>query len=224
MAPAPASKSGVAETITVFYGAATRDDAQAVSLRRSASLRLSDGPYPFAEPPDLIRLATTAARLDCLREHLRSLCGLWTKPPLAFLDTYFAWIGATLAAAPAQVALTTAGQGLFAPEDWSFAAPRPLPSALLPAGDSTIRVDFVFWTGTSFVAVELPGDRRAQRRGELAKLKTIGMTVIELTPADLADAAALGAKLPEDFAAFWRDVKLPQSPFGARGLTIVTAR
>lgn len=214
----------MADAITIFYGAATRDDAQAVSVRRDAPLRLCDGPYSFAEPPDLIHLSTTPARLDCLREHLRSLCGLWAKPPLAFLDTYFAWIGATLAAAPARMALTAAGQGLFAPEDWSFAAPRPLPSALLPTGDVTIRVDFAFWTGAGLVAVELPGERRAQRRGELARLSDSGVAVLDLTPADLADAAALGAKLPLEFAAFWRDVKLPQSPFGAYGLTIATAR
>lgn len=214
----------MADAITIFYGAATRDDAQAVSVRRDVPLRLSDGPYAFAEPPDLIRLATTAARLDCLREHLRSLCGLWAKPPLAFLDVYFAWIGATLAAAPTRAALTDAGQGLFTPEDWSFAALRPLPSALVPTGDATVRVDFVFWTGADFVAVELPGERRAQRRSELARLSDSGVAVLDLTPADLADAAALGAKLPPEFAAFWRGVKLPQSPFGARGLTIVTAR
>ena len=214
----------MADAITIFYGAATRDDAQAVSVRRDAPLRLSDGPYPFAEPPDLIRLATTAARLDCLREHLRSLCGLWAKPPLAFLDAYFAWIGATLAAAPAQRALTEAGQGLFAAEDWSFAALRPLPSALLPTSDAPIRTDFAFWTGAGFVAVELSGERRAQRRSELARLAAAGVSIIDLVPADLADAAALGAKLPPEFAAFWRDIPLPRSPFGARGLTIVTAR
>lgn len=214
----------MAQTITIFYGAAARDDAQAVSLRRGVPLRLSDGPYPFAEPPDLIRLATTAARLDFLCEHLRSLCGLWAKSPLQFLDAYFAWIGATLAAAPVQRALVEAGHGLFAPEDWSFAALRPLPSALLPAGDATVRVDFAFWTGASFIAVELPGERRARRRGELALLTETGVTVLELASGDLADAAALDAKLPADFAAFWRGVPLPRSPFGVRDLTIVPAR
>ena len=214
----------MAEAITVFYGAATRDDAQAVSVRRGALLRLSDGHYSFAEPPDLIRLATTAARLDFLREHLRSLCGLWAKSPLAFLDAYFAWIGATLAAAPVQAVLTEMGHGLFVSEDWSFAAPRPLPSALLPAGDATIRADFAFWTGTGFVAIELPGERRARRRSELMQLAAAGATVIELTPADLADTAVLGVKLPAEFAEFWRGAPLPRSPFGAHNLTIVAAR
>ncbi|MGB8182676.1 MAG: hypothetical protein WCF13_09930 [Stellaceae bacterium] len=210
----------MAEAITIFYGAATREDAQTIALRRGAPLRLSDGPYPFAELPDLIRLATTAARLDSLREHLRSLCGLWAKPPLQFLDAYFAWVGATLAAAPAQRALTEAGHGLFAPEDWSFAALRPLLSALLPAGGDTIRADFAFWTGIGFVAIALPGERGAKRRDELARLAVGGVTVVELAPADLTDAPALGAKLPPDFGDFWRGVGLPRSPFGARDLAI----
>lgn len=214
----------MAEAITVFYGAATRDDAQAVSLHRGAPLRLSDGPYLFAEPPDLIRLATTPARLDFLREHLRSLCGLWAKPPLQFLDAYFTWIGATLAAPTVERALTEAGHGLFAPEDWSFAALRPLPSALLPAGDATIRADFAFWTGAGFVAVELPGERRAPRRSELAQLAAAGATIIELMPANLADATVLGARLPALLHGFWRGVTLPQSPFGARDLAIEPAR
>lgn len=214
----------MAEAITVFYGAATRDDAQTVSLRCGAPLRLSDGPYPFAEPPDLIRVATTTARLDFLREHLRLLCGLWARSPLAFLDTYFAWIGTTLAPPPVARALAEVAHGLFAPEDWSFAALRPLPAALLPAGGATIRADFAFWTGACFVAIELPGERRAKRRDELACLAATDATVIELMSTDIASAAALGAKLPADFAEFWRGIPLPLSPFGARGLTIVTAR
>ena len=214
----------MAEAITIFYGAATRDGAQAIELRGGRPLRLSDGFYPFAEPPDLIRLDTTLARLDFLREHLQSLCDLWAKPPRQFLDAYFAWISAALASEPARSDLTAVGGGLFAPADWSFAALRPLPSALLSAGEGAVRTDFTFWTGAGFVAIELPGGRRATRRDELARLAAAGVTVIELAPADLADAAALDAKLPAPFRDFWRGVKLPQSPFGARDLAIEPVR
>jgi hypothetical protein len=200
----------VAGTITISYGAGTRANALPIALRAGAKLRLCDAAYPFAEPPDLIRLETTATRLAFLREHLQSLCDLWVKPPRQFLDAYFAWLAATLAAEPARSALTEAGHGLFAPEDWSFAALRPLPSAFLPAGDEWVRAEFAFWTGDGFVAVELPGERRAKRRDELA-------------PADLVDATALGVKLPAAFHDFWRNIALPRSPFGMRDLVIAPA-
>ena len=213
----------MAETITIFYGAATRDDAQTIELRPGAPLRLSDGFYSFAESPDLIRLDTTAARLDFLREHLQSLCDLWARPRRQFLDAYFAWISWTLAIEPAGRELTAAGSGLFVPVDWTFAALRPLPSAQLPAGEGAVRADFAFWTGTGLVAIELPGGRRAKRRDELAQFAASGMTVIEFASADLTDAAALGAKLPAPFQNFWRGLKLPRSPFGARDLAIEDA-
>ena len=213
----------MAEAITIFYGAATRDSAHAIALPPGVPLRLSDGPYRFAEPPDLIRLDTIAARLNFLREHLFSLCDLWAKPPRQFLDAYFAWVAAALADERAQGELTATAGGLFAPTDWSFAALRPLPSALLPAGGDTVRADFAFWTGTSLVAIELPVERRAKRRDELARVRASGATMIELGLADLADTAALAMKLPPAFAGFWRGIKLPRSPFGARSLTFSPA-
>ncbi|MDE2228050.1 MAG: hypothetical protein KGL11_03295 [Alphaproteobacteria bacterium] len=214
----------MAEFFRISYGAASGEGAPAIELRRGTPLRLSDGFYPFAEPPDLIRLDTTASRLDFLREHLQSLCDLWARPPRQFLDAYFASLSVALAGETARRELTAAGGGLFAPADWSFAALRPLPSAQLPAGDGAVRADFAFWTGASFIAIELPGGRRAKRRDELARLTIAGVNMIELAAADLADAAALAAKLPEPFHDFWRGVKLPQSPFGTRNLAIEPAR
>ena len=213
----------MAGTITISYGAGTRANALPIALRAGAKLRLCDAAYPFAEPPDLIRIETTATRLAFLREHLQSLCDLWAKPPRQFVDAYFAWLAATLASDLARRALTEAGHGLFAPDDWSFAALRPLPSAFLPAADEWVRAEFAFWTGDGFVAVELPGERRAKRRDELVRLAQAGVTVIELAPADLVDATALGVKLPAAFHDFWRNIALPRSPFGARDLVIAPA-
>ena len=214
----------MADTITVSYGATTSAYAVPITLRAGVPLRLSDGPYAFAEPPDLIRLDTTAARLAFLREHLQSLCDLWAKPPRQFLDTYFAWIATTLATEPVRSALAAVGHGLFAPEDWSFAALRPLPSAFLPANGDAIRADFSFWTGEVLVAVELPGERRTKRRSELARLAQAGVTVIEPTPADLVDAPALSSRLSPAFHEFWRGLNLPRSPFGARDLAVASQR
>jgi len=206
--------------LTIGYGAANPDSAPRIAIEPDAArpLRLWDGPYPFAEPPDLTRLITLTERLDFLKQHLQSLCGVWAKPPRAFLDAYFAWIAAILAANRAAIE-RLAGGGLFAAEDWSFAAFRPLPSAHLPAGGSLIRADIAFWTGEAFVALELlvGGTPRAARRRELEALRQAGVVVVELSPND-------SVPLPDSFAGFWHGVALPRSPFGPRDLAIEPAR
>ena len=69
--------------LTIGYGAANPDSAPRIAIEPDAArpLRLWDGPYPFAEPPDLTRLITLTERLDFLKQHLQSLCGVWAKPP-----------------------------------------------------------------------------------------------------------------------------------------------
>jgi len=193
-------------------------------VTRGAKLRLGDGGYSFAEPPDLLRLATTAQRLDFLKEHLQARCELWAKAQRQFLETYFAWIAATLAREPARGELTALGRGLFAPLDWAFAALRPLPNAFLPVGQTPLPMDFAFWTGAGFAGIELvTGTVRAQRRAELDALRQAGIALAELAPGDLAGADALDAKLPGDLKAFWRGLALPPSPFGPRDLAIEPA-
>src|ERR1700689_926589 len=176
------------------------------------------GPYPFAEPPDLTRLKGTAERLAFLKDNLKSLCGLWARPPLDFLDAYFRWIESTLEGSKTE--LEARGGGLFQPLDWSFAAFRSLPLAHLPvAADKSVRTDFAFWTGDRLAAIELVGEStpRRQRREELDALRQAGVAVIEIPVAALAggDPAAL---LPASFTRFWEGVELPKSPFGPAAL------
>ena len=190
----------------------------AIGRAQRMPLRLWHGPYPFAEPPDLTRLKGTAERLAFLKEHLKSLCGLWAKPPLDFLDAYFRWIESTLEGSKTE--LEARGGGLFQPRDWSFAAFRPLPLAHLPvAADKSVRTDFAFWTGDRLAAIELVGEStpRRQRREELDALRQAGVAVIEIPVAALAngDPAAL---LPASFTRFWEGVELPKSPFGPAAL------
>ncbi len=190
----------------------------AVALRRGVPLRLADGPYPFPEPPDLVRIASTADRLDLLREHLQSLCGVWDRPAQAFLDAYFRFIGAAIASDAAALAARAAQSGgLFEPADWSFCALRPLPQAhLAPDADAPVRCDFAFWTGDGLIAIELAaaGSPRRQRRAELARLAAGGVTVVEVDAAELRQEARLVHILPAPFQRFWAGVRLPASPFG----------
>ena len=207
------------DTRVVPYGRAKLAPGEigepAVLLRRGVPLRLSDGPYPFPEPPDLIRIAGTGDRLDLLREHLQSLCGLWDRPARLFLDAYFRFIAAAPAADAA--ALAARGGGLFQPADWSFAALRPLPQAQL-TGDAAppVRCDFAFWTGDGLIAIELAAaaSQRKQRRDELARLAAAGIVIVELAAAELPQEGRLAQFLPAPFQRFWAGVALPASPFG----------
>jgi hypothetical protein len=201
----------------------------AIMLRPGVPLRLSDGPYPFPEPPDLIRIAGTAERLELLREHLQSLCGLWDRPARLFLDAYFRFIDEAIAtAATALAALAARGGGLFAPADWSFTALRPLPQAQLLADSAApVRADFAFWTGDAFVVIELQASAnpRRQRQEELARLAAAGIAIIAVPATALQQQGErlLVQLLPPPFHEFWRGVTLPTGPFGPELGEIVRA-
>lgn len=205
----------------------------AIDRRRHEALRLAHNPYPFSEPPDLTRLVTREERLDFLRDHLKSLCGLWNRLPLVFLDAYFRRILGCLEENRATLeTMAIALGGLFDYRDWCFAALRPLPQAQLyaPEGAETsgfepaalLRVDFAFWTGDKLLAVELVGSSSPtrQRRAELARLRRHGVEVAELAGAALQarGEAALAAHLPAPFSNFWAGVRLPSSPFAPTAL------
>src|SRR5258708_29724911 len=105
-------------------------------------LRLSTMAWDFRERPDLSALISVADRLDFLRDHLKSLCGIWDKLPRLFLDGYFRGIAECIATnRPALDALAAGHGGLFRPEDWTFSALSPLPQARLSAAPETT-IDF----------------------------------------------------------------------------------
>jgi hypothetical protein len=223
--PAPSDGKLVIPYGVPTLAGAVGDGVPSVSIGRAqrTPLRLWHGPYPFAEPPDLNRLKGTAERLAFIKEHLKSLCGLWARPPLDFLEAYFRWIDAALEAGRAE--LEAKGGGLFQPRDWSFAAFRPLPLAHLPvAAGRSVRADFAFWTGDRLAAIELIGEStpRRQRREELGALRQAGIELVEIPHAALA-GGELGALLPQSFARFWDGVELPKSPFGPAALAEIQA-
>ncbi|HXP77735.1 MAG TPA: hypothetical protein VN823_26610 [Stellaceae bacterium] len=188
-----------------------------VTIEPDRPLRLSTMAWDFPERPDLIALTSVSDRLDFLRDHLKSLCGIWDKLPRLFLDAYFRDIGACIARDRSAIEGVAAGHGgLFRPEDWSFAALCPLPRARLPAAPET-PVDFAFWTGETFHAVEIAGgmSQSRARRDRLARLKETGNPAIEIPGAELEHGRAgdLRMRLPAPFSDFWKTVALPSSPF-----------
>jgi hypothetical protein len=204
----------------ILYGSARPEPGGPEALfAEGEPLRLSNGPFPFAEPPDLIGNATLVARLALLREHLATQCGPWDRTARMFLDAYFAHIAAAIAGHADEIAVLAAKSGgIFAPADWSFSALRPLPQAHLGA----VRVDFAFWTGARIVAIELLGSAspRRQRKDELARLEAEGAVLVPVPASDLSREGErlLARLLPPEFRRFWDGVVFPASPFGAEAL------
>lgn len=187
-------------------------------------LRLNDGPYPFGEIPEGGIGTTSADRLAFLCSHLADLCDLWAKRPRQFVDLYFRFICAQIERDAAEIdqRLVRLG-GLFARQDYAFSALRPLPRAHLPvAEDDFVRVDFGFWTGNRFIAVDIVGDdaRGAVWGSRRRRLADAGIQAMEVAAAAIArdDPGILGALLPGEFAAFWQAEAMPSSPFKARAL------
>lgn len=199
-----------------------------IDRHRSTPLRLNSGAWAFATPPDLLRLASTEERLDFLRDHLKTLCGLWDKLPRLFLDRYFRAIAATVEVNRETLLMALgASRGLFDYRDWSFSALRPLPRAHLPLlpdtaangsePASSVRVDIAYWTGQGLVAVELVGTTthdRTRHRG-LERLRRSGIEVIEIAVVELEREGerAVAEHLAPLLAEFWRGERLPSSPF-----------
>jgi len=194
--------------LTITYGAGL-----SAAIEPLTPLRLSNIAWDFAERPDLIALATIAERLDFLRDHLKSMCGLWDKLPRLFLAAYFRDIADAIARdRPALETLAAKHGGLFRPEDWSFSALCPLPTARLPAAPET-PVDFAFWTGQDLHAVVIMTTTSQGRSGReaRARLRESGISVIEIASSELE--RDLLSRLPAEVSHFWRTEPLPSSPF-----------
>lgn len=198
---------------TISYG-----NCLSAKLEPGRPLRLSTMTWDFPERPDLIALGERDARLDFLRDHLKSLCGLWDKAPRSFLDAYFRDVRECIRRnRPVLDILAAAHGALFQPADWAFSALCPLPQAQLPAAPE-IPVDFAFWNGGELHAVFILGpasQNRGQREGRVRHRESGGVHVTEISGAELQHAPAgdLIARLPAVLGKFWEGVSLPSSPF-----------
>ena len=168
-----------------------------------------------------------ATPLTVLGDHLKGLCRTWDRLSLRFLDGYFAHIATMLGVHRDAIAVKLAPfAGLYAAEDWTFSAPKPLPRAHLHAPRNSgsswdiedfVQVDFAFWLGERMVAVlskpETLTPARANER--LARLEQADVTTIHFTAQDLVkEPSALFDRIIGDFGALIDNVGVvPISPF-----------
>jgi hypothetical protein len=123
-----------------------------------APLRINSVPLPAdlapAEPGH-------AARVAALGDWLLAQCGDYAADRRRFISAYLDWIAGAIAAERAALEQKLARfDGLFAPEDFFWSAPRPLPRAWLPRAGGWERADVVFWDGSQALRLDaaLPPD------------------------------------------------------------------
>lgn len=164
--------------------------------------------------------------------YLTRLAGAWNAPAARFIERYFAFLSRQVETHRAEITERLAPfDGLFAPEDFTFSAPLPLPRAFLlaPAEDHAgepvpadyVAADFAFWLGDAPTAVfALPSSLTpgaARRRDE--RLVAAGVTLVNYGAADLADPefGLFRRILGEQACRFWDGETLPSAPV-ERGL------
>jgi len=157
-----------------------------------ARLRLNTEPYrgEIAAPDH-------AARVAIVRQSLCAACGDYARAQYRFIHRYFAYLAAELEAHRdgLEQALLPYGR-LYAVDDWTWSALRPLPRAWIAAGEAMLPVSFAFWDGIAVTAVE----------GDATRVRALMAAEISVLPMEVET-------FPEMFRGFWRDEKLPVSPF-----------
>lgn len=193
------------------------DNLLRVPVRPGELLRLSDEALDL--PPAAIGQENTPTDVR-LAEHLKRLAGGWNRSASLFIDGYFGHLKSVIARHRDEIAERLGGMaGLFVPEDVLYAAPLPLPRALVPlAAGGHVPVDMFLWLGEAAVAVLFapsallpPAERRRQEQ-----LAAAGMNVRVITAADLSRPGLFAELLGEHGNGFWRDNVLPIAPGAPR--------
>ncbi len=167
-------------------------------------LRLNSEPVPAdAMPP---ATGDHAARVAAALEWLESQCGDYAPLRRQFIAAYFHFIAGRIEEHRDELAERLAPyDGLYAPEDFLWSAPRPLPRGWVPVDDRYLPADVVFWSGERIIAIEL-GARETDRQ---IALSAAGVLLLRLEPSMFA---RLGDALTIGWQDFWMEA-LPSSPF-----------
>ncbi len=158
-------------------------DPRLPSVRLGAApLRLNTEPLPPAAMP--ADASTHPARLDAVRAWLAAASGDYAPRTRRFLDAYLAFVAACIEQhRDVLESRLRRFDGLYAVEDWTWSALRPLPRAWQPGPSGATPVDLAFWDG--------------------ARLLTV----------DMAAQPRMEALFPDPLHTFWAGETLPASPF-----------
>jgi len=181
------------------------------------ALRLASDDGRRHRPETLADLGDHTARLAAVRAEAGRHADLFSRSQRLFLDGYFRFVEEAVAGeADALAGQISWSGGLFAPADLVFAALRPLPRAIVAAGDKIVAADFAFWDGEAVTAVSVSGTP-SNRPGDAGPE---GVRRIHVAPAELATGLAIFAdpRFPPKLRRFFEGVAVPQGPFRPHGL------
>jgi len=192
------------------------------------------GPVVRIEPASRAPLRLNNAALDLhgktaaadafsrIKEYLLTLCGPWSRHHHLFVARYFAFVDAQCELHRAELTEILAPFGsVYSYRDFRFSAWLPLPLAVVTATaatqpDAPPRADFLFWSGTAFIAVELCGhtSRSMQRIRDREQFRQAGIEVVDVSLDALrADPGALlTSAFPPAFSRFWSGEPFPSGP------------
>jgi len=148
-----------------------------------------------------------AARVTAALAWLESLCGDYAPLRRQFITAYFRFVASVIDAHRTELlARLQRYDGLYAPEDFLWSAPRPLPRGWVPVGERWLPADMLFWDGMQPIAIELAA-RDTDRQRVLLAAKVVTLRI------ERAAFDRLDALLPPGFHRYWDDEALPSSPF-----------
>lgn len=188
-----------------------------IDTTRRAPLRLNSGSLNLRGNADVSDAFTR------IGEVLVSLCDPWSRNHLLFIERYFSFIEEQCERNRLHLERILESFGsLYDYRDYRFSAwlPLPLSCILMPGAatdaDTPVRTDFLFWSGSEFIAVELCGhtSRSRRRTGELQSLRNAGLRVLEIPVSALQTdhSAIFTSSFPDLFSEFWTDQPFPSGP------------
>lgn len=159
--------------------------------------------------------------IDSLCRHIKNYCDSRSGFESKFVDVYFSYLKGYFLG-PGSIPMRPSGSD-FPGELRIFSAPMIIPQAHLYVTDTLrdsgtfvpermVKVDFAFWTGTNFVAVEVDGSSHVGNEKHVWKdrwLQRAGVQVIHVLNDEINQFGTkiISSLLPNSIGYYWTDMK-----------------
>lgn len=188
-----------------------------IDRSHDAPLRLNSGAI------DLHGKSDAPDSFSRIKNLLVALCDPWSRTHLLFIERYFSFIEDQCEHHRGELNRILEPFGsVYDYRDYRFSAWLPLPlaclspPAILEGIEAPVRMDFLFWSGSDFIAVELCGhaSRSRRRDTELRQLRDRGVRLVE-APIDILRGDSetfFVSTFPRTFSEFWLNQPFPSGP------------